>query len=58
MLTDCFLIIYLYLLWLALIKTILKDEVNVSKVQFGNNKLFARLALYNLKVDPRGFKND
>jgi hypothetical protein len=37
---------------------ILKDEVNVSKVQFGINKLFDRLASYNLKVDPRGFNND
>jgi hypothetical protein len=43
---------------MELIKFILKDELNISKVQFGNDKLFARLASYNLKLDPRGFKND
>lgn len=30
--------------------------MKVSKVQFGNNKQFARLASYNLKVEPEVFK--
>jgi len=41
---------------LIVIIIILKDEVNVSKVQFGNFYVFDRLAAYNMKVDPRGFK--
>ncbi len=55
-LTVCFLSFFMLFLWQELMKIILKDELNISKVQFGNNQQFARLALYNLKVESRGFK--